>query len=119
MHGGAEADLQLAEGLGNLEGIPGLQPPAGRKLNPERRDDLSESPTKAIISLKNDRGTAYGTYLEVYNELRAAYNEIWDTEARKRYGMDYEDVPIANKRAIRADFPLIISEAEPTNFGEE
>ncbi|MCB0704972.1 MAG: biopolymer transporter ExbD [Saprospiraceae bacterium] len=88
-------------------------------VNPERREDLSESPTKAIISLKNDRGTSYETYLEVYNELRAAYNEIWDTESRKQYGVDYEGLPIANKRAIRADFPMIISEAEPTNFGEE
>ncbi|MBR9922278.1 MAG: biopolymer transporter ExbD [Bacteroidetes bacterium] len=88
-------------------------------LNPQRRDDLSESPRKAIISLKNDRGTSYETYLEVYNELRAAYSEIWDEQSNRQYGMDYESLPIANKRALRADFPLIISEAEPTNFGEE
>ena len=46
--------------------------------NPLKRDDLSESPKKAVISLKNDRGTNYETYLEVYNELKAAYNELWD-----------------------------------------
>lgn len=87
--------------------------------NPRRQEDLAESPTKAIISLKNDRGTNYETYLEVYNELRAAYNEIWNTEAQKRYGKDYENIPVAYKRAIRGDFPLVISEAEPTAFGEE
>jgi biopolymer transport protein ExbD len=88
-------------------------------INPQGLENLSESPRKAIISLKNDRGTNYRTYLEVYNELRAAYNEIWDEQSRRQYGVGYEDIPIANKRAIRADFPLIISEAEPTSFGDE
>jgi biopolymer transport protein ExbD len=87
--------------------------------NPKRADDLAESPTKAIISLKNDSGTNYKTYLEVYNELRAAYNEIWEAQAQKRYSKAYEDIPIAYKKAIRGDFPLVISEAEPTSFGEE
>lgn len=87
--------------------------------NPTLREDLAENPRKAIISLKNDRGTNYKTYLEVYNELQAAYNELWDTESLKRYGMPYERVPSANRRAIRQDIPLIISEAEPTAFGEE
>ena len=85
---------------------------------PGRQEDLAESPTKAIISLKNDRGTNYETYLEVYNELRAAYNQIWNTEAQKRYGKDYENVPVAYKRAIRGDFPLVISEAEPSKNEE-
>ena len=31
--------------------------------NPAKREDLAEKPTKAIISLKNDRGTNYKTYL--------------------------------------------------------
>ena len=88
--------------------------------NPQRKEDLAEKPTKAIISLKNDRGTNYKTYLEVYNELQAAYNEIWNTQAKQRYdGKLYDDLPIAYKKAIRADFPLVISEAEPTAFGEE
>lgn len=87
--------------------------------NPNRADDLAESPTKAIISLKNDRGTSYKTYLEVYNELRAAYNSIWEDQAQKRYSKAYDDLPIAYKKAIRGDFPLVISEAEPTAFGEE
>ena len=87
--------------------------------NPNRQEDLAESPTKAIISLKNDRGTNYKTYLEVYNELRAAYNEIWEAQSQKRYSAAYDDLPIANKKAIRGDFPLVISEAEPTSFGEE
>ena len=87
--------------------------------NPERRDDMAEHPTKAIISLKNDRGTKYGTYLEVYNELKAAYNELRNEEAIKRFGKDFEFLDRDEQKAIRADIPLVISEAEPTSFGEE
>lgn len=87
--------------------------------NPMKREDLSESPKKAIISLKNDRGTNYRTYLEVYNELQAAYNELWDEESLKRYSVAYEKLPASQKRVIRNEFPLIISEAEPTEFGKE
>ncbi len=88
--------------------------------NPQRREDLSEKPTKAIISLKNDRGTNYKTYLEVYNELKAAYSELWDELSRQKYGVPYtEDMPFAYKKAIRTEIPFVLSEAEPTNFGEE
>ena len=88
-------------------------------MNPQRREDLSENPKKAIISLKNDRGTNYKTYLEVYNELQAAYNELRNEEAMKRFGKEYEFCTRSQRSDIRNDIPLIISEAEPTSFGEE
>ncbi len=89
-------------------------------INKERRPDLAEKPTKAIISLKNDRGTSYGTYLEVYNELYAAYTELWDDECRKSHGLPYsEDLPFAIRKEIKSKIPMVLSEAEPTAFGEE
>jgi len=88
-------------------------------MNPNKRDDMAEIPTKAIISLKNDRGTNYETYLEVYNELKAAYNELREEESQKRHGKSFEYITKDMQRAIRKDIPLVISEAEPTNFGEE
>lgn len=88
--------------------------------NPNKREDLSERPTKAIISLKNDRGTEYKTYLEVYNELKAAYNELWDELCQRKYGIPYsDDLPLAYRKAIKSEIPFVLSEAEPTNFGEE
>lgn len=84
-------------------------------LNPQKRADLSESPTKAIISLKNDRGTEYNTYLQVYNELKGAYNELWDEMAEQRYGQKYADLPRANQKAIQKEIPLVLSEAEPVD----
>lgn len=88
--------------------------------NPQRREDLAEAPNKAIISLKNDRGTKYGVYLAVYDQLKAAYNELWDEECQRKFGEPYsDDLPLAIRKEIRSKFPLVISEAEPTAFGEE
>ena len=88
-------------------------------MNPKKREDMAEKPTKAIISIKNDRGTSYETYLEVYNELKAAYNELRNEEAQRKYGKEFEYITREQQREIRARIPLVISEAEPTNFGEE
>jgi biopolymer transport protein ExbD len=88
--------------------------------NPRRMENMAESPKNAIISLKNDRGTNYETYLAVYNELKGAYDELWDELAKKRYGEPYsEDMPYAQRKAIKSEIPMVLSEAEPTNFGEE
>ena len=89
-------------------------------MNPRGQSDLAEKPTKAIISLKNDRGTNYETYLQVYNELQAAYNELWNELANQRYGTDYsEELPFEQRKDIKATIPFVLSEAEPTEFGEE
>ncbi len=89
-------------------------------VNPQQREDLSEKPTRAIISLKNDRGTNYKTYLEVYNELKGAYDELWDEAAKRKYGTPYsEDMPLAQRKAIKEEIPMVLSEAEPTSYGEE
>lgn len=88
-------------------------------MNPKKRSDMAENPRKAIISLKNDRGTQYATYLEVYNELKAAYNELRDEEARKRHNKGFASLTNEQQKSIRADIPLVISEAEPTDLANE
>jgi len=85
-------------------------------LNPNQRGDMPNSPKKAVVSLQNDRETNYETYIAVYNELKAAYNTIWQEEALKRYGKTYENLNREEKKSIRSDIPLIISEADPTDF---
>jgi biopolymer transport protein ExbD len=88
-------------------------------MNPNRMENMSESPKKAIISIKNDRGTKYGTYLEVYNEIKAAYNEIWEEEASRRFRRGIDELNASQMEELKGDIPLVISEAEPTKFGEE
>lgn len=52
----------------------------------------SDNPTKAIISLKNDRETKYGTYITVQNELVGAYNDLRNREAQRLYGRDFTEM---------------------------
>lgn len=87
--------------------------------NPRGESDKAEDPKKAIISLKNDRGTQYKTFLTVYNELKTAYTELRNEESSKRYGKEYELLDKDQREIIRNAIPLVISEAEPTNFGDE
>lgn len=88
-------------------------------MNPEGLKTLAKSPKQAIVSLKNDRGTEYKTYLLVYNELKAAYNELREEAAQSRYGKSFEYLTKDQQRAIRTDIPLVLSEAEPSDFGDE
>ena len=84
--------------------------------NPEKSPLLPDKPSKAVISLQNDRATLYKTYLAVYNELYAAYHELWDSASRHRFGRQYSLLTESEKRAIRREIPLVLSEAEPTDF---
>ncbi len=85
--------------------------------NPDKRPNLASAPNKAIISLKNDRGTQYQDYLLIYNELKAAYRELWDAESMRLYGHVYRDQMSAEKKKrIRSKYPFVLSEAEPTDF---
>ena len=73
--------------------------------------------SKGIISLQNDRGTTYGRYIEVQNELVAAYNEIRNEAARKYFNKPYDELNDEQQEAIRKIYPQRISEAEPKNYG--
>ncbi len=113
------ADNQLLV-RGELTDVKELREKAKEFIrNPNAAPDMSESPNKAIISLKNDRGTEYSTYLEVYNELKAAYRELREVESQKKFGKMYEFLPRDKKKEINNIIPLVLSEAEPTNFGDE
>lgn len=85
-------------------------------LNPTGSDQLARSPKQAVVSLQNDRETSYQAYIAVYNELKAAYEEMWNTRSLQVYGKDYKRLALTQQRAIRNQIPQIISEAEPTSF---
>ncbi len=55
----------------------------------------SDNPTKAIISLKNDRETKYGVYITVQNEIVGAYNDLRNREAQRLYRQDFTDMEAA------------------------
>ena len=99
----------------------------------ERSESSSDHPDKAIISMKHDRETTYEKYVEVQNELVAAYNYLREREAERLYKRYYPDADnvyqamleekeknqfskdeVLNERleTIKKLFPMKLSEAE-------
>lgn len=73
---------------------------------------------EGVISLQNDRGTTYGKYIAVQNELVAAYNEIRNDLAYEHFSIkSYDELNEDQQEAIRKICPQRISEAEPKNIG--
>ena len=73
--------------------------------------------SRQVISLQNARGTSYGMYIQVQNELTAAYNELRDELAMDQFGMVFNRLDSDQQAAIRKVFPMRISEAEPRQVG--
>ncbi len=73
--------------------------------------------SKGIISLQNDRGTSYGMYIKVQNELTRAVNEIRDKLSMDKFGKKYADLNDELQKDVGKAVPIAISEAEPKNIG--
>jgi biopolymer transport protein ExbD len=81
----------------------------------------SDNPDKAVVSLQNDRGTSYGMYVKVQNELVAAYEDLRERYAQEKYGRSYrtmdDEADADILKEIKLAYPQKISEAEPLNVG--
>ena len=110
-------------GFGNP--IDGAEPAECDWCEGAKDPESSDHPNKAIISLESDRGTSYGTYIAVQNELVGAYTILRNRLSEKLYGISYTQLLKDNKNRpsesmkekianIKAKYPQIISEAEPT-----
>ena len=98
----------------NNDQYPELKPKFIKQLNKE------VMVSKGVISLKNDRGTSYGMYIKVQNELARAFNEMKNEKSLQMYGVNYKQLVDDNKiKTINALVPVPISEAEPENIGGE
>lgn len=80
----------------------------------------SESPQKAVVSLKTDRGTSYEMYIAVVDELKTAYNELRAQEL----GLTLEQFNNLDRKTDEGDemykrareaYPYQVSDAEPTD----
>lgn len=79
----------------------------------------SERPEVVVVSLKNDNGTSYNAYLNVYNEIKAAYNYLWDETAKANHGLPYASLNKDQQLEIFNRFPLVLSESEPVDLGKD
>ena len=110
-----------------LDNGAGVGPDACDYCQGAKDPDSSVNPKIAVIMLSNDRGTTYGTYIAVQNELVAAYNFLRDRTAQQMYGKsfsqmeaDFSDVTYpGNKETleeqieeIREMWPQKLSEAD-------
>ncbi len=73
--------------------------------------------SRQVISLQNARGTSYGMYIKVQNELTAAYNELRDEISMDRFGRIFDRLDTDQQAAVRQIYPMKISEAEPRQVG--
>ena len=86
-------------------------------LNPTDNQALSESPKKAVISLKAARGSDYRTFIEVLDQLKGAYYEIYAARVHLEVE-DFRNLNLKNPRekeiymVARKDIPMNISLAE-------
>jgi biopolymer transport protein ExbD len=79
-------------------------------------DETILTTSKHIISLQNDRGTEYQKYVEVQNELVAAYNEVRNEYSIHKFGKKYDDLNEEQQKGVQKVYPQKISEAEPKNY---
>jgi biopolymer transport protein ExbD len=70
-----------------------------------------------VISLQNDVDTQYQAYINVQNELVAAYNELRNELAKEKFGANFDELNEDQQKAVQSVYPQKISEAEPKNYG--
>jgi hypothetical protein len=88
----------------------------------EKSATSSDNPKEAVVSFKADRGTSYEVYLEILDELQAAYYEIYAerlniTSDQFRALDQRNDAEREMYKRAREGFPMNISIAEPTKIG--
>ncbi|MBQ1697071.1 MAG: biopolymer transporter ExbD [Bacteroidales bacterium] len=72
--------------------------------------------TKGVVSLQNDRGTSYETYIAVQNAIVAAYNITRDKFSQEQFGKVYDELSTDEQKLVKLVIPLNISEAEPRSI---
>ncbi len=93
-------------------------------LNNGRNPESSDTPEKAIVSFKTDRGTSHKRFIQLLDIIQAAYYDIYAEQAgvtNAKFREAASDLSIPQNKEIydkgRAGIPLNISIADPTKVG--
>jgi len=73
--------------------------------------------SKGVVSIQNDRSTTYEKYIEIQNEVVAAFNELRNILSQEAFGKLFDDLSEDEQELIKLVYPVAISEAEPRNVG--
>jgi biopolymer transport protein ExbD len=118
------SDALLVEGE-PMEDVSGLKEDIKRFiLNNGADPHLSDSPEKAIVSYKTDRGTSHKRFVQILDIIQGAYYDIYAERAgvtNARFREAASDPTNPESKAIydkgREGIPMNISIAEPTKIG--
>ena len=73
----------------------------------------------AVVSLQNDRATAYKTYIQAQNELAGAINELRNEFCQQKFGRLYDDCNADQQDIVGNQiYKMSISEAEPKDLSK-
>tara|TARA_B100000674_G_scaffold97408_1_gene70024 strand:- start:2410 stop:2967 length:558 start_codon:yes stop_codon:yes gene_type:complete len=83
--------------------------------NKGRDSNLSESPDKAVISIKSGAKAHWGTFIAVQDAISAAYKELRNEESIKLYAKKYEDLNEDENSEVKKIYPLKLTESVKEN----
>jgi len=93
-------------------------------LNNGRDHTMSDSPERAIVSLKTDRGTSHKRFVQILDIIQSAYYDLWAEQAgvtNKQFREAASDLTVEENKTVyekgRKGLPMNISIAEPTKVG--
>ena len=117
-------DALLVEGE-PLDDVNGLKEEIKKFiLNRGADPKSSDSPEKAIVTYKADRGTSHKRFVQILDIIQNAYYDVWADQAgvtNKRYRDAASDLTKDDNKEIyekgKKGIPMAISIAEPTKVG--
>ncbi|HCD52712.1 MAG TPA: biopolymer transporter ExbD [Balneolaceae bacterium] len=84
-------------------------------IDNRRKDpELSDTPEKAVVSIKTQRETPYQIYIEMLDEVMAAYSELRNEAALQKFGSTYDQLGEGGpqKSHIKEMYPKRLSIAQ-------
>ena len=72
--------------------------------------NLSDSPDKAVISLKFSKKSAWDTFVKTNDAITQAYKELRDVEALRVFGKKYDELDKEKSKKIKEKYPLKLTE---------
>lgn len=118
------SDALLVEG-NPMSDISGLKEEIKKFILNKGADPLSsDSPEKAIVSYKTDRGTSHKKFVEILDVIQAAYYDVYADQAgvtNAKFREAASDLGNPTNKQIydkgRQGIPMQVSIAEPTKVG--